>query len=117
MLEQRIPAKNPATAKRHTINKKLFQLSFFVNKISRPKPAFDVRPAITAPKPIAPFIYIIVIKTETAQLGIKPKIAKNAVCKNKFCAAKVSTPLPTTSNIKFNPTQTAKINKKIIKRI
>ena len=40
--------------------------------ISNPSPAPELNPAITDPKPIAPFKYMIVIATETAQFGISP---------------------------------------------
>ena len=47
---------------------------FLRSKTSKPKPAPDESPATVEPKLIAPFKNIIVIKTETAQFGIKPKI-------------------------------------------
>lgn len=47
---------------------------FLRSKTSKPKPAPDESPAMVEPKLIAPFKNIMVIKTETAQFGIKPNI-------------------------------------------
>ena len=49
----------------------------FLSKTNKPKPAFESNPLIAAPKDIEPFINIIVIPIEIAQLGIKPIIDAN----------------------------------------
>ena len=58
---------------------------FFFNKISSPRPALEHSPEITAPKPIAPLIYINVIAIDIAQLGIKPAIAVITGCNMELC--------------------------------
>lgn len=49
-------------------------LVFFCIKTNKPNPAEDDKPETAEPRVIIPFINIPVIKTETAQLGIKPII-------------------------------------------
>ena len=46
----------------------------FLSSTNSPNPALDKSPLIAAPKVIVPFISIIVIAIDMAQLGIKPII-------------------------------------------
>ena len=56
--------------------------SLFFNNTKSPNPALAKSPLIAVPKVTDPFISIIVIPIETAQLGINPTNAATAGCTN-----------------------------------